>query len=149
MSKFRAVKVDTMEKLEKAVKDNAAVIMLTNKNISKKVKEISDHDVKAQKKSDKLLKAGGISALTGAGLFVAGLLASEALIPAFAIGLTLSLLTSAGTLSAGSIKKILNAISTELKDYKWYEIKGKNEILVLYKYRGNNTFNPDVDELEV
>lgn len=148
MAKFRAVEVRKMEELEKAVKEKNAVILLTNKNISDKVKKISDHDVQAQKKSDNLIKTGGVSVALGAGLFVVAFFCAEAIAIPMVVVSAVSFMTSGVTMALGTGKKILNAITTELKDYKWYEVKGKKDVLVLYKYRGINTFNPDKDELE-
>lgn len=146
MAKFRPVKVDKMEELEQAVKDKYSVILLTNNNISKKVKEKCDHDVKQQKKSDNLIKVGGVAAVVGVGAFVAGLFTGGV------VPVAIYAFSSVGamfTLGAGGGKKVLNLLTTELKDYKWYEIKEKRKTcLILYRYRGTNKFNPDKDELE-
>lgn len=145
--KYNAVKVTSMKDLETTVKGHAAVILIDNANISKKVKEISDHDVKMQTKSNKMLKTGGISAGAAVGLLVIGAVGETFFAPigvVCGLGALASYTVSFVSLTMGAGKKILNAITTELKDYKWFE---SNKKVVLYKYRGVNKFDPETDEV--
>ncbi len=148
MSKVVPVLVKSMDELQEAINRKSAVIVINNSNISKKVQEISDKDVEAQKKANDLLKFGGKAAGASVGLLILGLIGESffwqiGLIAG--IGSFASFMASGLSLAAGSGKKILNAISNELKDYKWFE---QNKKTILYKYQGANKFDPNVDEVE-
>lgn len=147
MAQYNAVKVTKIDELGEAVKQHKAVILVDNANITKKVKEICEHDLKAQTKADHTLKFGGKSAATTAGFWALGFVGGlffEPLIFIGAIGMTFGLITTGISLAVGAGKKILASITGELNDYKWFE---SNKKLILYKYKGSNKFDIDKDEV--
>ena len=145
MSKFYAKRITKIDELDTAVKQNAAVILVDNNNITKKIKEICAHDLETQQKANAALKRGGKSTFAAAGFFALGFVGSiffEPLVIVGAIGTALSTLFGALNIAAGAGRKIFD--SGELRNYKWFE---SNKKLVLYKYRGENKYDPNVDEL--
>lgn len=147
MAQFNAIRVTKIDELEEAVKQHKAVILVDNSNITKKVKEICEHDVKAQTKADNALKFGGKSAIATAGLFALGFVGAiffEPLLMIGALGTTVGIITTGISLAVGTGKKILSSITGELKNYKWFE---SNKKLILYKYKGSNKFDVDNDEV--